>query len=230
MTSDLPTSANVPDLDAIAEKWLRLCGACDAGIGSCVCPPGDPRNVIDSLVDEARRLRAELSQVQKERDEARRDLAETRQRLWGLANAAEALAARMHAADPLNKRTDRVWARELREAIAAAAAETAPETGASDPDVVEVWKERAYAENERRYAAEHRHDEARAALAALRAEVGNIADERAAQAKRLGPLTDETSGPDRVAWLICDEDATRLHALVTSTQPPVVNAAGVKSH
>lgn len=70
----------------------------------------------------------ELSQAQKERDEAHRDLAETRQRLWGLANAAEALAARMYAADPLNKRADRVWARELREAIAAAAAETAPET------------------------------------------------------------------------------------------------------
>lgn len=62
-------------------------------------------------------------------------------------------------------------------------------------------------------------DEARSALAALRAELLKIAEKRAAQAARFGPPTDETTGPDRVVWLICDEDTTLLRALVTDQSP-----------
>ena len=38
------------DLLADAEKWLHLCGSCDAGLTmSCTCPPGDPRAIIQRL-------------------------------------------------------------------------------------------------------------------------------------------------------------------------------------
>lgn len=189
MTSDLPTPANVPDLDAIAEKWLRLCGACDAGMGSCVCPPGDPRNVIDNLVEEVKRVRAELSQVREELDAVQ---------ATATMRAGQLTAARRHADEA------RSALAALREAYAELSDEHDATNVAHGRDM-ESWRRDADA------------------LAALRAEVGKIADKRAAQAKRLGPLTDETSGPDRVAWLICDEDASQLRALA-------VNTAGVKSH
>ncbi len=49
------------DIEAISEKWLRQCSACDAGLAmSCTCPEGDPRNVISNLVDEIKRLRGEM--------------------------------------------------------------------------------------------------------------------------------------------------------------------------
>src|SRR5262245_60291478 len=56
-----------PDLDEIEARWLRQCGHCDAGLAmSCTCPEGDPRNVIASLVDEIKRLRATPSAALKD--------------------------------------------------------------------------------------------------------------------------------------------------------------------
>lgn len=46
------------DLDAISEKWLQICGACDAGIGECNHPADDHRPVMLELVREIERLRA----------------------------------------------------------------------------------------------------------------------------------------------------------------------------
>lgn len=62
-----PIDAAKPvDLDSIEETWLRQCPACDAGLSmSCVCPPGDPRNVIANLVDEVWRIRRKLKRVRK---------------------------------------------------------------------------------------------------------------------------------------------------------------------
>lgn len=46
------------DLKAIQEKWLRQCGACDAGLPmSCVCPEEDYRPTMLELVREVERLR-----------------------------------------------------------------------------------------------------------------------------------------------------------------------------
>jgi hypothetical protein len=34
--------------------WLNTCGSCDAGLPmACICPPGDPRTVILTLVERA---------------------------------------------------------------------------------------------------------------------------------------------------------------------------------
>lgn len=49
------------DLDEITEKWLKLCGACDVGIGECNHPDEDYRPVMLTLVREVQRLQAELS-------------------------------------------------------------------------------------------------------------------------------------------------------------------------
>lgn len=39
------------DLDAIARKWLSLCGACDAGLPmGCTCTGDDPRGLIQEMV------------------------------------------------------------------------------------------------------------------------------------------------------------------------------------
>lgn len=47
------------DLGTIKNKWLRHCGACDAGLPmSCVCPTEDYRPVMLELVREIERLRA----------------------------------------------------------------------------------------------------------------------------------------------------------------------------
>ena len=46
------------DLQAIKDKWLNVCGACDAGIGDCTHPNSDYRPVILDLVSEVERLRA----------------------------------------------------------------------------------------------------------------------------------------------------------------------------
>lgn len=54
--------------------------------------------------------------------------------------------------------------------------------------------------------------------------VEQLADERSAQASRLGPPTDETTGPDRVAWLLCDEDVTRLRSALAATAPQTAPA------
>ncbi len=56
------------NLEEIAEKWLRQCPACDAGLSmSCVCPPGDPRNVISNLVEEVLWLRIQIATIEIER-------------------------------------------------------------------------------------------------------------------------------------------------------------------
>lgn len=56
------------DLTEIAEKWLRQCGACDAGLAmTCTCPQGDPRNVISNLADEVLRLRIQIATAEDER-------------------------------------------------------------------------------------------------------------------------------------------------------------------
>lgn len=49
-----------PDLDAIEQKWLQMCGACDAGAPTyCRCPNEDVRPAMSALVDEIRRLRSD---------------------------------------------------------------------------------------------------------------------------------------------------------------------------
>ena len=47
------------DLQALKDKWLGICGACDAGIGGCSHPDGDYRPVMLKLVREVERLRTE---------------------------------------------------------------------------------------------------------------------------------------------------------------------------
>lgn len=219
------------------------------------------------------RARAELSQVQRERDDARETVDVWKERAYEerlgnhaaedryrrLADASGALAARMHANDPLNRRADRVWARELREAIAATAPEAAPARsrtasssdsgehadpatsdapaqdkatqGGSGLSIGEVGDDSVAINLLHQEAAQYAHerDAAESALTALRADheitrlqlevvcrtVVEIADDYGVKAERLGPPTDETSGPDRVAWLLCDEICARLRALVT---------------
>lgn len=59
-----PRCVNGPsnlDLAAIKAKWLNLCGACDAGIGTCNHPVDDYRPVMLSLVEEIERLRMEVA-------------------------------------------------------------------------------------------------------------------------------------------------------------------------
>lgn len=88
--------AELPDLDAIEEKWLRLCGACDAGLStSCVCAEGDPRNVIASLVDEVKRVRGLQSEEQRRElvDMAQRHLVEVIRLRVGLKRLATFAAA-----------------------------------------------------------------------------------------------------------------------------------------
>lgn len=52
------------DLDAVRDRWLRECGACDAGMATtCVCPDGDPRTVILALVTRVEAAEARLAQV-----------------------------------------------------------------------------------------------------------------------------------------------------------------------
>lgn len=49
------------DLEAIKAKWLKICGACDAGVGECSHPVEDYRPVVLELVREVERLRAEVA-------------------------------------------------------------------------------------------------------------------------------------------------------------------------
>ena len=46
------------NLDEIRDKWLALCGGCDAGIGACTHPDADYRPVMLRLVEEIERLRS----------------------------------------------------------------------------------------------------------------------------------------------------------------------------
>lgn len=47
------------NIEAIAEKWLQVCGACDAGMGPCTHPTDeDYRTPMLALVREVERLRA----------------------------------------------------------------------------------------------------------------------------------------------------------------------------
>ena len=41
------------ELKAISDKWLQVCGQCDAGLPmNCCCPDEDPRPIILTLVRE----------------------------------------------------------------------------------------------------------------------------------------------------------------------------------
>src|SRR5690606_16349874 len=55
------------DLDAIRDRWLQPCAACDAGLSmSCTCPPGGRRKgVSGARVTEVGRLRARVEQLDK---------------------------------------------------------------------------------------------------------------------------------------------------------------------
>lgn len=61
------------DLEAIKEKWLGICGACDAGMGECSHPDGDYRPVMLELVREVERLRGELDEARAEVERLRLD-------------------------------------------------------------------------------------------------------------------------------------------------------------
>jgi hypothetical protein len=55
------------DLDAIAEKWLKLCGHCDAGLPmGCTCTGDDPRSDIQRL---AHFIRAQQDQIEQQNQE-----------------------------------------------------------------------------------------------------------------------------------------------------------------
>jgi hypothetical protein len=55
---EAPPAVTVVDTDAIREKWLQLCGSCDAGLPmNCTHPDEDYRPVMATLVDEIERLR-----------------------------------------------------------------------------------------------------------------------------------------------------------------------------
>jgi septal ring factor EnvC (AmiA/AmiB activator) len=55
------------DLDAIAEKWLKLCGYCDAGLPmGCTCTGDDPRSDIQRL---AHFIRAQQDQIEQQNQE-----------------------------------------------------------------------------------------------------------------------------------------------------------------
>lgn len=55
------------DLDAIAEKWLKPCGSCDAGLPmTCTCPPDDFRPDMQRLIGRAATLRARVMELENE--------------------------------------------------------------------------------------------------------------------------------------------------------------------
>jgi hypothetical protein len=50
------------ELDLLALKWLQVCATCDAGLPyGCSHPDEDYRPVIADLIDEVRRVRAEIA-------------------------------------------------------------------------------------------------------------------------------------------------------------------------
>lgn len=52
-------AAGPPDLEAIKDTWLRVCGPCDAAVATtCTHPDEDYRPVIAALVAEVERLRS----------------------------------------------------------------------------------------------------------------------------------------------------------------------------
>ena len=53
------------DLEEIWAKWLRVCGACDAGIGECNHPAEDYRPVMMDLVLDVERLRRQVDETQR---------------------------------------------------------------------------------------------------------------------------------------------------------------------
>lgn len=88
------------DLGAIKAEWLRLCPPCDVGVpGTCVCPDGDPRPVIEALVGSIERLgsqldeaAAELLQACGKRDERTAELLRSEEARANLQRNAEVLA------------------------------------------------------------------------------------------------------------------------------------------
>jgi hypothetical protein len=57
------------DLDALAEKWLKVCPPCDAGLpDKCTHPDQDYRPVLKLLLEEVRGLRVKVDQLRRLRD------------------------------------------------------------------------------------------------------------------------------------------------------------------
>lgn len=209
---------------ALFADWLRErahaaeCAADDAGMGSCVCPSDDPRNVIDSLVDEARRLR----RVNAEWDALHLELFDglawrnIKGRL-GASYVGTALAE----IDRLRAELSQVQ-KERDDAVERAKEFTAEimrnNTGLSKR-LSEFEASLFIAETER--------DEARSALAALRAEVGRVHD-----LVRLA--TDEAATLDASATRaaayghVLVSVLERLRSLVTDQSPaaPAANRCG----
>lgn len=53
-----PEDRRALDVEAIAAKWLQVCGGCDAGMGPCTHPTDDDyRNPMSALISELQRLR-----------------------------------------------------------------------------------------------------------------------------------------------------------------------------
>jgi hypothetical protein len=54
------------ELDLLALKWLQVCASCDAGLPyGCSHPNEDYRPVIANLIDEVRRLWAEIAAAER---------------------------------------------------------------------------------------------------------------------------------------------------------------------
>lgn len=65
-------TASKDDLLDRARAHLVQCPACDAGMSdNCVCPPSDPRSVIDDLVGEVLEQRARIAELELALDQER---------------------------------------------------------------------------------------------------------------------------------------------------------------
>ena len=94
------------DLEAIKEKWLKLCGACDVGIGECNHPAEDYRPVMLALVRELEKLPRSLT------DDERRFLAATARN-----EANKQVDWRYQNADPDERKRLRLRWREIADAL-----------------------------------------------------------------------------------------------------------------
>lgn len=71
------------DLEAIREKWLRVCGQCDAGVygAPCTHPSGDYRPVMLELVTEVERLRTQRAEIARQAAESHHMVVDLSERL-----------------------------------------------------------------------------------------------------------------------------------------------------
>jgi len=93
----------VPDLDtdAIAEKWLKVCGACDVGMYGCTHPEEDYRPVMLDLVRALKTAQA-VAESNRRHTRIAVEYAERAQRVVDAAQQIDRDWYRQHPFDKLN--------------------------------------------------------------------------------------------------------------------------------